>query len=96
MFKNESPHNLLPSQRKAKNRKGWTVFLVFFCAPPKIEHVAEIIAFPDNADSSLPRLGNIRVGGNIEGRQKADLGKIPDKYRFKDIDSLEQSLKRGK
>lgn len=93
MFPGESPHNLLPSQRREKDQKGWTVFLVFSSAPPLIDNLDDIIAFPDSDDSLLPRLKNLRTSRHIEGLEKADLDQLPSKYKFADLDSLDSHLK---
>ena len=93
MFDKESPHNLLPSQRKEADRKGWTVFLVFKKAPPIQENLHYIIAFPDKADESLPRLEKLRTAKHIENLQKADLSKLPSQYRFDSFQEFAKSLK---
>ncbi len=93
MFSGESPHNLLPSQRGLKGKKGWSVFLIFKKAPPRIDNLDKIIAFPDSVDSSLPRLQKIRTGRHIPNLEKADLSKIPSKYKFANLDSLERHLR---
>ena len=92
MFEKESPHNLLPCQRKEEDRRGWTVFLVFKKAPPQEENLDYIIAFPDSADSALPRLDKLRTAKHIENLQKADLSKIPSEFRFENIHALEKLI----
>lgn len=93
MFLKESPHNLLPSQRRSTDSKGWTVFLIFRSAPPRLNNIKKIIAFPDDADNSLPRLQRTRLGGDNKYRQKADLSKIPKKYKLKNLEDLESFIK---
>ncbi len=88
MFDKESPHNLLPCQRKEADRKSWTVFLVFKKAPPIEENLHYIIAFPDEVDGSLPRLHKLRTAKHIENLQKADLSKMPSKYVFESVAAL--------
>jgi hypothetical protein len=93
MFDKESPHNLLPCQRKEVDRKGWTVFLVFKKAPPIEENLNYIIAFPDEVDMSLPRLKKLRTAKHIENLQKADLSKLPSQYRFDTFQGLRQCIR---
>lgn len=92
MFDKESPHNLLPTQRKPKNRTGYTVFFVFKTAPAVLENLDEIIAFPDEADSSLARLEKLRTSSDIENLEKADIEKIPQKFRFQSLEGLRDAL----
>ena len=92
MFEKESPHNLLPTQRKRHNRTGFTVFFVFKAAPPVLENLDEIIAFPDEADPSLIRLEKLRTSSDIENLEKADIEKIPPRFRFRSMEELEASL----
>jgi hypothetical protein len=93
MFLKESPHNLLPSQRRAIDSKGWTVFLQFKSAPPRLKNISKIIAFPDNEENFLPRLQKTRLGGDNKYRQKADLSKIPKKYILKKLEDLKSFIK---
>ena len=95
MFDKESPHNLLPSQRKPAHRKGWTVFMVFNRAPAANDTLDRIIAFPDSVDPSLPRLEKIRTGGHIPFVLKADVNKIPTEYQFAGFAALEAGLCSG-
>jgi hypothetical protein len=92
MFDKESPHNLLPSQRKEADRKGWTVFLVFKKAPPIEENLHYIIAFPDRVDGMLPRLEKLRTAKNIENLQKADLSRFPSQYRFESVRDFSENI----
>jgi hypothetical protein len=92
MFEKESPHNLLPTQRKLLHRKGFTVFFVFKTAPAVSENLDEIIAFPDEADSSLVRLEKLRTSSDIENLEKADIEKIPGKFRFESFEALRVAL----
>ena len=75
------------------DRKGWTVFLVFKKAPPIEENLHYIIAFPDEAEKSLPRLEKLRTAKHIENLQKADLSKLPSQYRFDTVQEFAVSLK---
>jgi 6-pyruvoyl-tetrahydropterin synthase len=95
MFDNESPHNLLPSQRKPTKQTGATVFFVFHQAPPIQENLKEVIAFPDTADSCLVRLKKLRTASHIENLEKADIDLIPPKYRFDSIESLQIALREN-
>lgn len=95
MFDKESPHNLLPTQRKCPHRKGFTVFFVFHKAPAIIENLDEIIAFPDSADSSLVRLEKLRTSSEIENLEKADIGKISPQFRFPSFEALRDFLAGG-
>jgi hypothetical protein len=88
MFENESPHNLLPSQRAAKHRLGWTVFLVCRTAPVDETTLDYIIAFPDETDRDFPRLRTFGTSKHIEGLEKADLGRLPEGVRFGSVDEL--------
>ena len=92
MFDKESPHNLLPCQRKEADRKSWTVFLVFKKAPPNEENLHYIIAFHDQVDGSLPRVQKLRTAKHIENLQKADLSKMPSEYVFESIDGLTEKM----
>lgn len=92
MFDKESPHNLLPTQRKPAKQKGATVFFVFHQAPPIQENLKEVIAFPDSADPGLVRLKKLRTASHIENLQKADIDLIPPKYRFASIEALQVAL----
>jgi hypothetical protein len=94
MFDKESPHNLLPCQRKEVDRKGWTVFLVFKKAPPIEDNLHYIIAFPDGADGSLPRLKKLRTAKHIENLQKADLSMMPSEYVLESIDVLTEKMEK--
>ena len=92
MFHKESPHNLLPTQRRANKQTGATVFFIFHMAPPVQDNLKEIIAFPDSADSGLVRLKKLRTAGHIENLEKADIEMIPCKYRFPSIEALREAL----
>jgi len=92
MFNDESPHNLLPSQRGAKDQCGWTVFLVFNTAPAALNNLSGIIAFPDVTADSLPRLNKIRASRHIEGLEKADLSLMPSTFKFKTLPELESFI----
>lgn len=94
MFKKESPHNLLPTQRSPKARKGWTVFLIFNGLPLQESNINQIIAFCDDADNDndLPRLQTVRL--NTLNVLKADIAKIPSRYRFSDVANLEKYITR--
>lgn len=92
MFDKESPHNLLPTQRKPAKQTGATVFFVFHQAPPIQENLKEVIAFPDTADSELVRLKKLRTAGHIKNLEKADIDQIPSKYRFASIEALQAAL----
>ena len=95
MFDKESPHNLLPSQRKPAHRKGWTVFMVFNRAPAAADTLDRIIAFPDSADPLLPRLEKIRTGRHMPSIEKADVTRIPAEYQFSGFAALEAEMCRG-
>jgi hypothetical protein len=95
MFDKESPHNLLPTQRKHPHQKGFTVFFVFHKAPAILENLDEIIAFPDSADSSLARLEKLRTSSDIENLEKADIGKISRQFRFPSLEALRDFLANG-
>jgi hypothetical protein len=93
MFNDESPHNLLPSQRSIRGQRGWTVFLVFSEAPAALDRLTGIIAFPDAADASLPRLAKPRTGNDIPGLQKVDLSLVPSTFRFNSLQDLESAVR---
>jgi len=95
MFENESPHNLLPSQRKATHRLGWTVFLVCRTAPVDETTLDYIIAFPDETDRDFPRLRTFGTSKHIDGLQKADLGRLPEGVRFGSVEALLMELQPG-
>lgn len=88
MFENESPDNLLPSQRSIKRRLGWTVFIVCHTAPAAESTIEYIIVFPDEADRELPRLRKFGTSKHINGLQKADLSLIPEKYKFYSLNDM--------
>jgi len=95
MFSKESPHNLLPTQRKPVDQTGGTVFFVFHKAPPIQENLNEVIAFPDSADPDLVRLKKLRTAGHIENLEKADIDLIPPKYKFPSIEALQLALREN-
>jgi hypothetical protein len=95
MFDKESPHNLLPTQRKPEKQTGATVFFVFHQAPPIQENLKEVIAFPDSADPGLVRLKKLRTASHIENLEKADIDLIPPKYRFASIEALQMALREN-
>src|SRR5258707_14029963 len=73
-FVGESPHNLLPSQRKASSRRCWTVFLAFESITPSLDRLERIIAFPDSRDAEIPRQESVGLGKDKKpDLQKADL-----------------------
>ncbi len=92
MFSNESPANLLPSQRNQRARKGWTVFLVCRAAPADMSNLDYIIAFPDEADALLPRLKIFHTSKHIPNLEKADLSLLPSGFRFNSIEALYSRL----
>ncbi len=94
MFENESPDNLLPSQRSIKGRLGWTVFIVCHTAPANESTLQYIIAFPDEADRELPRLSKFGTSKHIKDLQKADLSRMPEKYKFRSLNELLSHFQR--
>ncbi len=94
MFENESPDNLLPSQRSKKRNLGWTVFIVCHTAPANESTLQYMIAFPDEADQELPRLSKFGTSKHIKDLQKADLSRMPEKYKFSSLNELHSHLQR--
>ena len=92
MFDNESPHNLLPSQRAEEKKLGWTVFLVCRSAPVTEKNLDYLIAFPDSVDPTLPRQEILRTSKHIENLQKADLRRIPTEFIYSGLRDLESHL----
>jgi hypothetical protein len=77
-FVGESPHNLLPSQRKASSRRGWTVFMAFQGLTPSLSDLERIIAFPDSREAELPLQEQVILHpDNKPDLKKADLSKFP-------------------
>src|SRR5689334_20865753 len=75
-FVNESPHNLLPRQRKPESRRGWTVYFKFETPLPEIDGLEKIIAFPDKREAELPRQIHVGLGKDKKpGLVKADQSK---------------------
>jgi hypothetical protein len=81
----DSPHNLLPSQRKEKQRRGWTVYLDFWEVPPTWQSLYRIFAFPDTSEVDLPRQIVVRLSPSVE---RADIDKFPDEYVFSNLSEL--------
>jgi hypothetical protein len=75
MFKGESPHNLLPSERSEGLQRGWTVLLIFDTMLTAA-HLQSIIAFPDSAAQTFRILEKSRLG-NV---RKLDVSQISKRY----------------
>ncbi len=92
-FVGESPHNLLPSQRKASSRRGWTVFLAFQGLTPSLTELERIIAFPDARESEIPLQEHVALGTDRKpDLKKADLAKLPEKFSFHSLEQLRTHL----
>src|SRR5258706_5043061 len=81
LFVGESPHNLLPSQRKPAKRQSWTVFLAFESYEPAWDGLERIYAFPDERDPAVPRQPLVRLGPD----EMVDLKRMPHDLVFRDL-----------
>ena len=88
----ESPRNLLPSQRSLARQQGWTVYLMFGQAPPAMENLRELIAFPDHREGEFPLLKVVRLGD----KKKADTSSLPYGVWFPTLAALRAELARDR
>lgn len=92
-FVGESPHNLLPSQRRPASRKGWTVYLAFETSDPIIIGLERIVAFRDTDERRIPKQAHVSLGRDKKpDLQKADLQRMPPEFIFRSFQELERYL----
>lgn len=84
----EAPHNLLPSQRALRDRRGWTVYLMFKSSPPSLDLLLDVIAFEDSREPEIPLLAQVSLGDKL----KIDLKRLPASLRYRSLQELEGVL----
>lgn len=87
----ESPHNLLPSARRAADRTGFTVFVHCASSPPHRNSVRRIFAFPDSAETEF-LIGQSALANDMP---KVDLRSIGTRYQFHSLDALLAAVRSG-
>ena len=85
-FKQESPHNLKP-EKIEPNRI--TIYLDFRNEVISADNLNGVYAFPDTAAHTLPMLEKTRLH-----RPKVDVGKMPAKFVFRDLEELKRDWRR--